>query len=118
MVQNNASTGEGVDYSGMIELDGIAYTGFHKEKDLPVLHIIDSLFRMVKDGGLETVGDSYVFRHKQTGTFWLYSRENVRGGVREVLDLRHPSKSMEEAVAAGHECLGDLAGLLVGVKGI
>ncbi|MEI6058626.1 MAG: hypothetical protein WCP89_02535 [archaeon] len=118
MVTNKVNVGEGPDYSSMTELEGIAYTGFHNEKDLPRYHIFDGLFKLVRQRKLKQVGASNVFLHKATGTYWVHTHEVIKGSVREVLDLRHPSRSREETVAAQYGCTGDLAELLVGVSGI
>lgn len=118
MVAKKANVVESLDYSKMAELEGIAYTGYVKEKDLPIHHLADGLFRLARRGVLARI-DSSTYLHKQTGTYWIHSSEVVEDGViREVVDLRHPSKSSEVALVAQHECLGDLASLLVGIKGL
>ena len=109
------------EYDKMMKVGGIAYDGFFSEAHLPVKHIGSGLSTLVSSGKLEEVsseGREFVFLHGNTGTYWKYSLEIIDGGVREVVELRHNAPSAEDAILAGHECMGDVTGLLVGAKGI
>ena len=110
------------DFGKMMKVEGIAYTGYAGDDDLPAWHISNGLQSLHKRGviRMEGCGDDtdYYYLHVRTGAYWKYSISDVgERGLREVLEVRH-SGSPADAVFVGHECLGDVAGLLVGVKGI